>query len=38
MKLKPALNIALGISTEIIYALAIMLGGYLICLALSFRR
>jgi hypothetical protein len=35
MKFKPALNIVFGISTEILYALAIMLASFLICLVLT---
>jgi len=35
MKLKPALNITLGIAAEIIYALAIILAAFLISLALT---
>lgn len=36
-RLKFILNASLGISTEILYALAILLAGLLICLILFFR-
>jgi len=35
MKIKPILNVVLGISTEILYSLVIMLVAFLICIALS---
>jgi len=37
MKLKPFFNAILGISTEILYTLFIMLSAFLICLTLSFK-
>jgi hypothetical protein len=38
MKLKISLNALLGIGTEIIYALTIILAGFFMCLALYFRK
>jgi hypothetical protein len=38
MKIKTPFNIALGIATEVLYALAIILVAYLITLALNFKR
>ncbi len=38
MKIKTPFNIGLGIATEVLYALAIMLVAYLITLALTFKR
>jgi hypothetical protein len=37
MKIKLPLNISLGIATEVLYAITIMLVAFLICLALSFK-
>lgn len=37
MRFKPALNIAFGITTEILYVFSIMLAAFLICLAVSFK-
>ena len=37
IKVKPALNITLGIFTEISYAFLIMLAAFLICLIFSFK-
>jgi len=37
MKIKLPLNIALGIATEVLYALSIMLAAFLICLAVSIK-
>ena len=37
MKIKPFFNVALGISTEVLYTLLIMLVAFLVCLALSFK-
>jgi len=36
MKIKPFLNTVLGIFVEVLYALAIMLAAFLICLTLSY--
>jgi hypothetical protein len=39
MKIKaPFINIALGITIEVLYALGIILAAFLICLALSLKR
>lgn len=38
MKIKLPFNIALGIATEVLYTLFIMLAGFVICLALTFKR
>ena len=38
MKIMPVLNAVLGIATEIIYASAIMLEGFCLCLVFSFIR
>lgn len=38
MKVKSVLNIALGIGTEVLYALAIMGVAFIICLSLTFKR
>jgi len=37
MKLKTPFNIVLGIATEVLYALAIVLAGLVICFVLSLR-
>jgi len=37
MRLKPALNIIFGITTEILYVAAIMLAAFLICTAIYFK-
>ena len=37
-KINVPVNMALGIVTEVLYALAIMLTGFLICLAFYFKR
>lgn len=37
MKIKLPFNIVLGITTEALYALSIMLVAFLVCLALSFK-
>ncbi len=36
-KIKIPLNTVLGIGTEVLYALTILLAGFLICLILSFK-
>jgi len=38
MKKKIFTNAVLGISSEILYAFSIILGAFLICLVLSFKR
>jgi len=38
MKIRAILKAGLGIGTEVLYALAIMLAAYLICILLLFKR
>jgi hypothetical protein len=38
MKVKLPLNIVLGITTEVLYALFIMVSAFIVCLALYFKR
>ena len=37
MNFKPTLNIALGITVEVLYVFTIILAAFLICLAVSFK-
>ncbi len=38
MRIKSLFHAALGITTEILYALAIMLAAFFICIALYFKK
>jgi len=37
MKLKTPVNVILGIATEVVYSLFIMIAAFLICLILTFK-